>query len=236
MTTGLDNMPSTEGPPVGAMRRSRYRHVAMRADVPRRHTAGYSRFVSMMKYLLPTVAAVIIVLVAIWPHIQPKDSRFRVGFSALTVRDTEEPNMVNARYVGTDKDSQLFSVTADIAKNLLQGIADVELEMPKADLSLEDGSWLVLTAETGIYNPTFKTLDLVGAVNLFHDFGYEIRTSRAFVDLEHNVAGGSEPVEGQGPFGELQSEGFRLEDKGRIITFTGKARLMLYPGSGGGVQ
>ena len=236
MTTGLDNMTSAEGPPVGVMRRSRYRHVAMRADVPRRYVVGYSRFVSMMKYLLPTVAAVLVVLVVIWPHIQPKDASFRIGFSALSARDTEEPNMVNARYVGTDKDSQLFSVTADIAKNLLQGIADVELEMPKADLSLEDGSWLVLTAETGIYNPTFKTLDLIGAVNLFHDFGYEIRTSRAFIDLEHNVAAGTEPVVGQGPFGELQSEGFRLEDKGRLITFTGKARLMLYPGSGGAAK
>jgi lipopolysaccharide export system protein LptC len=236
MTSGLDNMPASEGHPVGMMRRSRFRHVVMRADVSRRHVAGYSRFVSMMKYVLPAAAAVLIVLVAIWPHIQPQDTRFRVGFSGLAAREAAEPSMLNARYVGTDEDSQLFSVTADLAKNLLQGIADVELEMPKADISLEDGSWLVLTANTGVFNRTFNTLDLIGAVNLFHDFGYEIRTSRAFVDLEHNVAAGTEPVEGQGPFGELRSEGFRLEDKGRLITFTGKASLILYSGPGGSAK
>ena len=236
MATPTKFAPAGDDVPVGVMRRSRYRHVSLRADVPRRHTAGYSRFVSMMKFILPAAAVIIIGLVVLWPHMQPTDTRFRIGFSALTAGDSEDPSMVNARYVGTDENAQLFTVTADLAKNLMQGVSDVELEMPKADISLDDGTWLVLTAENGVYSHTFKTLDLAGAVNLFHDFGYEIRTEKAIIDLQHNVAVGTVPVEGQGPFGELQSEGFRLEDKGRIITFTGKARLFLYPTSEGPAQ
>ena len=59
--------------------------------------------------------------------------------------------MINPRYVGTDKDNQPFSLTADLARNLSGPGTQVELEMPKADITTQDGTWLVLTAENGIY-------------------------------------------------------------------------------------
>ena len=182
-----------------------------------------------MKVVLPTVAGVLILLVGIWPYLQTQDSRFRIGFSALKARETANPSMMNARYVGTDEGNQPFSITADLAKNLLKNTSAVELEMPKADITLEDGSWLVLTAEAGLYGREAKTLGLIGAVNLFHDSGYEIRTAKADVDLARGIAEGDAPVEGHGPFGELKAEGFRLEDKGRVIVFTGRSRLVIHP-------
>jgi lipopolysaccharide export system protein LptC len=198
----------------------------------RHHGAGYSRFVVTMKLLLPTVALVLIGLVAVWPYLQTTDTRFRIGFSSLKAREAEDPAMVNARYVGTDESAKPFSITADLAKNLLTGTSEVELEMPKADVTLDDNSWLVVTAETGIYNRKSATLNLVGEVNLFHDSGYEIRTAKALVSLEKGIAVGTSPVSGHGPFGNLTSQGFRLEDKGKLIVFTGKAKLILYPEAG----
>ena len=199
-----------------------------RPGAPRRHAPGYSRFVSMMKLFLPTAALALIVLIAAWPHLQPEDSRFRIGFAVLGARETQNPSMVNARYVGTDQDNQPFSITADLAKNLLKGTSSVELEMPKADIALKDGTWLVLTAEAGNYDRDAKMLNLAGAVNLFHDSGYEIRTPQAKIDLDKGIAQGDKAVEGHGPFGDLKAEGFRLENKGKLITFTGKARLLIY--------
>ena len=204
----------------------------LRPRVGRRLSPGYSRFVSLMKVILPLVAALLIALVAAWPHLQPKDTRFSIGFSALTTTLTGEPAMVNPRYFGTDKDAQLFSVTADLAKNVLDTAAAVELEMPKADVLMQDQSWLVLTSNTGVYNRKAQTLDLLGDVNLFHDSGYEFTTNQAYVDLQQGIAMGVEPIRGQGPFGALVAEGFRLEDKGKIIVFTGKSSVTLYPGMG----
>ncbi len=190
---------------------------------------GYSRFVSAMKKLLPVAAVLVIFLVIFWPHLDRKDNRFRIGFAAIEEEESDSLSMVNPRYLGTDKDNQPFSITADIAKNLERGNSGIELEMPKADLTLEDGTWLVLTSLTGVYNEKLETLDLAGAVNLFHDMGYEFRTSQAYVDLDAGIATGTEPVEGQGPFGHLTAEGFRLIDKGKTILFTGKSKLVLYP-------
>ncbi|MFB3134345.1 MAG: LPS export ABC transporter periplasmic protein LptC [Rhodospirillales bacterium] len=205
---------------------------AKRLAARRRYTHRYTRFVHMMKYLLPTVAMVLVALVAVWPHLKTQDSGFRIGFSALKARETGEPAMVNARYMGSDKNNQLFSITADLVRNAMKDAATVELVMPKADITLEDGSWLVLTAEAGVFNRAAMTLELAGAVNLFHDSGYEFRTERITIDLDNGSAVGTEPVEGQGPFGDLSGEGFVLREKGKTIIFTGKARLFIYPGIG----
>jgi len=192
----------------------------------------YSRFVQMMKVLLPVVAALLIILILVWPYLRSEDLRFRLSFAALTANQNEDPSMVNPRFLGIDKENKAYSITADLARNLAAGSSSVELEMPKADITLDDGTWLVLTAKSGIFRQAKKTLDLTGAVNLFHDSGYEFKTSKAVIDLQKGVASGSEAVRGHGPFGEMQGEGFRLFDKGKTIIFTGKSKLVIYSESG----
>jgi lipopolysaccharide export system protein LptC len=192
----------------------------------------YSRFVQMMKVLLPVVAALLIILILVWPYLRSEDLRFRLSFAALTANQNEDPSMVNPRFLGIDKENKAYSITADLARNLAAGLSSVELEMPKADIALDDGTWLVLTAKSGIFRQAKKTLDLTGAVNLFHDSGYEFKSSKAAIDLQKGVASGSEAVRGHGPFGEMQGEGFRLFDKGKTIIFTGKSKLVIFPGLG----
>ncbi len=196
------------------------------------YAPGYSRFVSMSKMILPVIALLLVVLVVAWPYMKVKDTRFRLGFSAVTAGDSDDPSMVNPRFMSADKDNQAFFVTADIAKNLLKGKAVVQLEMPKADISLADGTWLVMTAESGIFGRAKKELDLTGSVNLFHDSGYEFRTEKARVDLENGIATGESPISGQGPFGEIKGQGFVLDKEHKSILFTGKSRVTIFPGIG----
>jgi lipopolysaccharide export system protein LptC len=139
--------------------------------------------------------------------------------------------MINPRYVGTDSDNQPFSITADLARNVSDQGTRVTLVMPKADITLEDGTWLVLTANDGDYSRTEKTLNLAGEVNLYHDSGYEFRTERAAIDLTAGAATSNDPVEGQGPFGRLEAAGFRMVNKGNVIHFLGRSKLTLYPGA-----
>lgn len=194
---------------------------------------GYSRFVSLMKFLLPVVALAVIVLVVAWPHINTSDLGFRLGVTVLKLTGADEPSMINPRYVGSDSDNQPFSITADLARDIGEESATERyaLVMPKADITLEDGTWLVLTANDGIYAREGRTLDLAGAVNLYHDSGYEFRTERATIDLKTGIAESQDPVSGQGPFGQLQAMGFRVTNKGNVIYFLGQSKLTLFPGA-----
>ncbi|MEQ8319833.1 MAG: LPS export ABC transporter periplasmic protein LptC [Rhodospirillales bacterium] len=199
---------------------------------PRRHTASYSNFVRAMKFLLPAIALLLIGLIVAWPHIQVSDTKFRIGFADLTVKEADDPSMLNPRYVGSDDENQPYSVTAEIARRLAASGSLIELDSPKADILLEDGTWLVLTAHRGLYKRDDEALDLVGSVVLYHDTGYEFLTEKAKIDLDKSAAEGDQPIRGQGPFGNLQAEGFRLVDKGKTIYFTGKSKLVIYPGAG----
>jgi len=197
-----------------------------------RSGGGYSRFVSSMKILLPFLALGLVALIIIWPRLKTEDT-FRIGFSSVRLSGSAQPGVDNARYMGTDENRQPYSITADLARisDKVDGL--ISLEMPKADLTLEDGTWLVLTADNGRFLEGKQQLDLEGNVNLFHDTGYEISTGQLIVNLKSNVAESEMPVAGHGPFGELTSAGLKLVDKGRIIYFTGPAQLILYPSQGG---
>ena len=198
--------------------------------VPRTISRRYSRFVRAMKLVLPALALALIALVAFWPHLTSKDRSFRLGFTAIGLSSGEDPSMVNVRYVGTDRKDRPFTVTADLARNMDAKGAVVSLESPKADVLMQDGTWLLLSARTGIYKSNEKTLDLVQRVNLFHDSGYEFHTEQARIDLATSSAEGDKPIQGQGTFGEMTGSGFKISDQGRTLLFKGPARAVLHPG------
>jgi len=202
----------------------------------RKGSASYSRFVFLMKVVLPTVAVVLVGLIVVWPQLKVDETQFKIGFARLKSTEAGDPSLVNARFVGSDRDNRPYSVTADLAKHVLDKTAKVELEMPKADITTDDGSWLALTANTGFFDREAKTLDLDGDVNMFHDSGFEFMTDSAHIDLGDGIAEGHDPVRGQGPFGTLRAEGFRMEDRGNRIVFTGKSRMVIYPGKEGSAK
>lgn len=189
----------------------------------------YSLFVSLMKIVLPALAVAIILLVLVWPRIMPEDPRFRIGLSDLDPEAAGNLSMVNPRFQGRDSQDQPFSIVAEKATQPKSGTNRIDLAKPKADITLDEGTWIALTADNGIYSRTGKTLDLSGHVSLFHDQGFEMRTARARIDLEQGRASGDAPVTGQGPAGHLEAEGFRVRDRGQTIVFTGSSRLTIYP-------
>ncbi len=201
----------------------------LKLDPARRLHPFYSNLVRVLKVFFPGVAALLIVLVIAWPYLKKQTQKFSISFSSIEAVENEKPAMINPRYTGFDSNRMPFSVTADIARNLIMDSSRVDLEMPKADITMRDGSWLLITAQEGIYGRDAQILDLNGNVNLFHDKGYEIVTQSVHIDLNSATAEGTAPVNGHGPIGDLKSEGFRMDNKKNIIHFTGKASLHLYP-------
>lgn len=187
---------------------------------------AYSFFVRFMKVVLPLLAFGLIALLAAWPRIQGVEQ-------SAQRRDSGELEMMRALYVGTDSQNRPFSVTADRAVQSTSEPGVLDLVRPQAELTLQDGTWVALKADRGRYNDQTGKLLLLGNANLFHDRGYEFKTDEAHVDVNAGNAWGDLPVTGQGPFGELFAQGFRLFDSGQTIVFTGHARLNLAPGLSG---
>ena len=128
-----------------------------------------------------------------------------------------------------DRKGQPFSINAETVSFLDQEGNRMQLETPQADITLADGAWVALTADSGLYDRDGGSLGLTGTVNVFHDAGYEVRTTEATIDLNAGIATGSQPVEVQGPFGELSAAGFRVVNDGDTIFFGGPAVLHFSP-------
>ena len=195
-------------------------------------SARYSRFVGLMKVVLPVTAAVLAVMVAVWPYVGGSDNGIPLSYAAIGVDIDDAVYMTNARYLGTDDQNQPYTITADQVTQETDDSDVIRLVSPKADILLDDGVWLALTARSGTLRRASEKLLLDGGVSIFTDAGYELRTERAEIDLRANRAHGTTRIEGQGPFGMLSADGFRLEDKGRRIHFEGRVRVVVYPKAG----
>lgn len=189
--------------------------------------ADHSRFVAVMKIALPVLAAVLLGLVLVWPKLSRMDTRFHLGFAKLSTKEVETLAMKNARYFGIDDSNRPFAVTADTARQEPGNQDLIFLTNPKADFTTSSGANVVVDALSGVYHQSTKVLDLAGGVNLFHDTGYEIHTPTATIELAGNAARGTEPVEGHGPQGRIQSSGFEIAGNRHDIIFTGKSQLSL---------
>lgn len=212
------------------------------AQAPARHKRparptfrGYSRFVQSTKLALASVILVLVALIGVWPHLQPRDGGAPLGITK-GVDGTESLHMVNPRYSGLDENSLPYEVTADLATQASAKSDLITLDNPKADMTMKDGSWIALSALSGLYGQKSQQLELSGEVNLFHDSGYEFTSTSATIDLGTGAGQGREPTIGHGPAGEIEGEGFRFTDKGKTIIFTGKSRLLLYPTVKDGVK
>lgn len=188
----------------------------------------YSIFVGWMKVVLPALAVALVLMVVVWPQLMLYDDRFRIRVSDISLEQADTLTMLNARYEGLDDENQPFYLTADQAVQSSENKNLIDLEMPKGDITLNSGTWLVMEAQEGLFNRDSQLLDLAGDVTLFHDEGFELRTQSARIDLEAGTAEGNETTKGQGPSGTSQSEGFQVLERGDVVIFTGKSRLTIY--------
>ncbi len=198
---------------------------------PRRNDARYSRLVSLLRYLLPILAIGLLALVAIWPQIHRGVDGFRLQSLKLDPSEVSTLRMSNARYHGVDERNRPYVLNAEGAVQNPRDKNFVALEVPKANLVLENGAGVSVAAESGVYDGTAKMLDLMGAVRVRRDDGYVFETEVARVDLKSGMVDGNDPVRAHGPGGTIEAEGFRVLQKGEVVEFKGKSRVLLPQGT-----
>ena len=194
--------------------------------------ARYSRFVGLMKFLLPVAAAALVVLVVVWPEAYDRDPGFRIGYSSVdSSGGAEAPGMVNARYVGADRQDRPYVVTADTATAEPDNPDRIRLVALQADITLDDGRWVTVIAEQGVYDRAALTLRLGDAVSIYSDDGFELQAGPTVIDLQSGAASSDAPVRAQGPLGQLSAAGFRIPEGGRRLLFVGAVKVTIDPGA-----
>lgn len=190
----------------------------------------HSRFVVLMKVFLPSLAALLVGLIILWPQLNAQKEGFTLAAAdAEQIGVPEEQSMVNPRFFSVDQAGQPFNMTAEAAYEMEGETRRVRLNGVRADISAKGGRWYALDAEEAVYTQATDMLDLSGQVNLYTDEGFELETTQAGISIAtHDIEGGRKTlVRGEGGYAE--SEGFSVSENGKVIRLTGKSRLVFYP-------
>ena len=177
-----------------------------------------------MKWILPAVALALLGTIAAWPEVERIEAGARTAVSRFS-GDVTAARVTNAQYHSVDVHGRPYTVTATIA--LQDGPERINLTAPKGDVTLQNGTWLMVKSKQGVFMQHRNLLDLSHDVTLYRDDGTTMLTQSVSLDLARGAAAGAEPVHAEGPFGTLDAQGFTATDKGTSIEFAGPAKLVL---------
>ncbi|HSO42867.1 MAG TPA: LPS export ABC transporter periplasmic protein LptC [Rhodospirillales bacterium] len=199
---------------------------AERLDAARR-SRRFIRLARPVRMALAALAVLTIVVVLVWPQIQPRVDRLRVGMATLDVVSTDAEGLVNARLSGSDARGRPFAITAEFVRQLEGAPSTLDLDQPRGRIVMEDGTETTIRADAGTYDQSTSMLELTGGVVLQTGDGSRYETAAADLDLTTGTASGSDPIQGEGPFGSVTGEGFRAIDYGETIFVSGRSTLIL---------
>jgi len=216
-------------PPVPAGRRPGERLLSSAGGRQRRPPTpgGIARrrlLVTATKWLLPMAALALLSSIALWPEFDRAKEQARLAMHRMAGA-VDGAQVTDARYHGVDERNRPYTITASTA---VQADPDrINLTDPKGDVALQNGTWMMLQADKGVFMQRQNLLDLAGHVFLYRDDGTTMRTQSATIDLRNGAATSAEPVHAEGPFGMLDAIGFTVTDKGAVAQFPGPARLVM---------
>lgn len=180
--------------------------------------------ITLTKWLLPLAALALLATIAIWPELDRATEQARVAFRRVS-GEVEGARLLDARYHGVDERGRPYTLTAATAQQM--DPERINLTIPKGDITLENGSWLMVQAKQGVFMQHSNQLDLSREVTMYRDDGLTLTTASASVDLKNGAAASSDPTHAEGPFGTLDAQGFTVIDKGATVQFTGPAHVVL---------
>ncbi|MBI1206452.1 MAG: LPS export ABC transporter periplasmic protein LptC [Azospirillum sp.] len=165
-----------------------------------------------MKVTLPLIALGLVGLLAAWPKL----GEVHVARATL---DRGQIEMLNARYYARDEQNRPFSLTSDSAVQSQENANLTDMVNPVAEMTQVDGTWVTMRSERGRYDQSDGRLLMIDNVHVLRDDGFEFFTALANVDTKGGIAWGDAHVDGQGPSGEINADGFRVYDHGRTVVF-----------------
>lgn len=213
----------------GENSRSRLDSWEMRARQRADSTVGYSRFVRIMKVMLPIIAFSLIVLVVVYSS-SGREPNSTVAYGGIEVSEVSQDRaLVNPKLTGTDGRGQPFTVTAKGASLAPGKARRMTIDEVKADITMQDRSWVQVGAVQGVLDVEGKTLDLAQTINIYSDRGYECHTDTARYDFGSGILKGENPIRCQGPLGVITAQKFEgLRDPG-ILKFMGGVSTNYFP-------
>lgn len=199
-----------------------------------RRASRYSRFVGLMRFVLPATALVLIALLMLWPHLMGGGGLIAPMFVDAP-KQLEQMQMRQPRYVGQTSSGRPFTVRAETAETTPTAPDRIQLDRLVAQIDTQRRD-VELAARSGVYRRDDQKLDLAGGIEVLTSDGYRLETQSARVLLEDGRVIGQRPITGTGPAGEIRADRFEIRNGGDVLRFEGRVKVTLPQQAGGGAS
>lgn len=193
-----------------------------------RRTARYSRFVAVIKVLLPLLAVVILSTVFLLGSDDTFDAAqifTQADFDALNETDV----LSRARFAGTTVSGDYLSFsTLRLAPDPLRENVLI-FDRLAGSATYVSGLIVQILAPTALYLVTDNQLEVPEGGALTTSDGYRGRMGTLHIDLDTSEITGTD-LDGTGPLGAMTAGAFRITNAGkenRVIWFTNRVNLRL---------
>lgn len=197
----------------------------------KRRMRHHSRLVVLLKVVLPSIAALMVGLVILWPQLkaQHEETFSLIASQSEKLDFPEQQAMVNPRFFTVDEKGEPFNLTAQTAVEIPGDGRRVQLNNINADVLLEGEKWYALDAQTGIYSQADDTMELLDQVNVYTENGYEAETTQALINMKNRDIIGNRKTRVRTPAGYADAEGFSILENGTVLKLNGRTRAVFYP-------
>jgi len=185
-----------------------------------------SRVVTALKWGLPVIILLLIAITLGATFLNGNEDGVRISFMDEEKSTSDSATrMIKPHFRGLTEKNRPFTVTADEA---LQIDADnVKLSNIYADINLEKNGNFFLRSNEGKINVKTSRLELFDDVDIHSDTGYEIHTTKVFVDMKKEEIYGNERVDAKATLGSISANGFFISSPDKILRFNDNVKVII---------
>ncbi len=189
-------------------------------------SAGYTKFVRAMRFVLPLAAIALTAVIVLWDEM---DARVSKAEQEKFLPEVEQARgeLLKPQFDSTDSEGRPYTVTAERATQDENNPKIMTMQSPDALIHLSESETMSGKSQNGVYEQEAGKLLLNGAVNLDHSSGYILQSEELRVDLKTGQAFSDLPVHVEGKMGTIDASGLEADNNNGLVIFKGPAKLIL---------
>lgn len=189
----------------------------------------YSKFIRLLRLLLPVGGLVVIVILFLWPQLAKIDTQPLTTQDINALKQTETENrLLNPTFSTLDSNGKPVTITADEASQNKATADKISLISPSAKIG-NVGNVINFVAKHGVYNQTSKIISLRNNVIITDKDNNTLETNDIIADIDKGTAISKTPAKLTTKQAVITGQSVTLDQNNQTTTFQGPAKAVITP-------
>ena len=181
-----------------------------------------------LSVILVGIGVTVTLVVASWLGFLHQSGDSKLEIKDAQIASSSEIEMTGARYQGIASSGQPFLITADKASETNDGSGRIDMQQPRATLTMKNGQIIKLKSNYGVFDQPGDVVDMAGDVVVTQPAkNLELASDALFADLKLGKMRSPVAVTVTDDTRRIDAETMTVFDNGDRIVFGGIARMVM---------